>query len=149
MGLSREVTNRIQRLRKTSGISIDDQIEIFYLFDDASKSVSKAVQKYSDKVFQQTRMPFINISELQPNQVKIGETEFVNPDDEKDFVKLYIYLAAPKFTAKLTEDFAAHGPTFVNDLKSYVLQHERKALATLVKTNGGVKVTLNGVKCVL
>jgi len=94
-------------------------------------------------------MPFINISELQPNQVKIGETEFVNPDDEKDFVKLYIYLAAPKFTAKLTEDFAAHGPTFVNDLKSYVLQHERKALATLVKTNGGVKVTLNGVKCVL
>jgi isoleucyl-tRNA synthetase len=35
MGLSREVTNRIQRLRKTSGISIDDQIEIFYQFDDA------------------------------------------------------------------------------------------------------------------
>lgn len=24
MGLSREITNRIQRLRKTSGISIDD-----------------------------------------------------------------------------------------------------------------------------
>ena len=40
MGLSREVTNRIQRLRKTSGISIDDQIEIFYQFDDASKTVA-------------------------------------------------------------------------------------------------------------
>lgn len=121
MGLSREVTNRIQRLRKTSGISIDDQIEIFYQFDDASKTVAQAVCKYSDRVFQQTRMPFINISELQPNQVKIGETEFVNPDDEKDFVKLFIYLAAPKFTPKLAEDFAAHGPSFVNDLKSYVL----------------------------
>lgn len=29
-GLAREVVNRIQRLRKTSGISIEDQIEIFY-----------------------------------------------------------------------------------------------------------------------
>ena len=51
-------------------------------------------------------MPFINFSELQPNQVKIGETEFVNPDDEKDTVKIYIYLAAPKFTAKLAEEFS-------------------------------------------
>lgn len=29
-GQSREITNRIQRLRKNSGISIDDQIDIFY-----------------------------------------------------------------------------------------------------------------------
>ncbi len=73
----------------------------------------------------------------------------MNPDDEKDFVKLFIYLAAPKFTAKLTEDFAAHGPSFVNDLKSYILQHERKALAELVKANGGLTVVLNGIKVVL
>jgi hypothetical protein len=73
----------------------------------------------------------------------------VNPDDEKDFVKLFIYLAAPKFTAKLTEDFGAHSPSFVNDLKSYILQHERKALAELVKANGGVTVVLNGIKVVL
>lgn len=149
MGLSREVTNRIQRLRKTSGISIDDQIEIYYQFEDAAKTVAQAVVKYADRVFQQTRMPFISIDELQPNQVKIGETEFVNPDDEKDTVKLYIYLAAPKFTAKLVEDFSQHGPTFVNDLKSYVLQHERKVLADLVKANGGITVVLNGIKVVL
>lgn len=41
IGMAREVTNRIQRLRKTSGISIDDQIEIFYSFDDESKTVAK------------------------------------------------------------------------------------------------------------
>ena len=29
-GQSRELTNRIQKLRKSSGISIDDQIEVFY-----------------------------------------------------------------------------------------------------------------------
>lgn len=79
------------------------------------------VGKYSDRVYQQTRMPFINIKELQPNQVLIGVTEFVNPDDETDSVQLKIYLAAPKFTAKLIEDFGHHGGSFVNDLKSYVL----------------------------
>jgi len=94
-------------------------------------------------------MPFINISELQANQVKIGETEFVNPDDEKDTVKLHIYLAAPKFTAKLVEDFTSHGPNFVNDIRSYIIQHERKALAETVKANGGLTFTLNGVKVVL
>lgn len=30
MGLAREITNKIQKLRKSSGISIDDQIEIFF-----------------------------------------------------------------------------------------------------------------------
>lgn len=29
-GYSREIVNRIQKLRKTSGISIEDRIEIFY-----------------------------------------------------------------------------------------------------------------------
>jgi len=52
--------------------------------------------------------------------VFIGETEFINPDDEKDIVKLRIYLASPKFTDKLTEDYAQHGDTFVSDLKTYV-----------------------------
>jgi len=29
-GYSREIVNRIQKLRKTSGISIEDRIEVFY-----------------------------------------------------------------------------------------------------------------------
>ena len=64
-------------------------------------------------------------------------------------MKLHIYLAAPKFTSKLVEDFASHGPTFVNDIKSYVIQHERKVLAEKVKANGGFTFVLNGVKVAL
>ena len=95
-------------------------------------------------------MPFLNIKELQANQVFIGETEFTNPDDENDKVKLRIYLAAPKFTSKLDEDFSQHGPTFVNDLKSYVSQFDRKSLSNMVNANQGrVQVVLNGVKLVL
>lgn len=116
IGIAREITNRIQRLRKTSGISIDDQIEIFYSFDDANKTVAKVAQQYADKVLAQTRMPFLSLDQKQGNQVFIGETEFVNPDDENDMIKINIYLAAPKFTAKVTEDYASNGPTFVNDL---------------------------------
>lgn len=42
IGLGREVTNRIQRLRKTSGISIEDQIEIYWKSESATmKSVLK------------------------------------------------------------------------------------------------------------
>jgi isoleucyl-tRNA synthetase len=150
IGLSREVTNRIQRLRKTSGISIDDQIEIFYNYDDESKAVAKAVSKHADRVIAQTRMPFLAMIEKQGDQVFIGETEFVNPDDEKDQVKIKIYLAAPKFTAKVSEDFAKHGPTFVHDLQNYVLQHDRKSLANLVRDNKGtLSVVLNGVKVTL
>lgn len=79
----------------------------------------------------------------------IGATEFSNPDDEQDIVQIKIYLAAPKFTAQMDE-FAHHGPSFVSDLKNYVLQHDRKALAELVQTNNGViHIVLNQVKVAL
>ena len=42
-------------------------------------------------------MPFLKYDEAATKQVFIGETEFVNPEDEKDLVQLYIYLASPKF----------------------------------------------------
>jgi len=42
-------------------------------------------------------MPFQHISLRNNNQVFIGETEFANPEKEEDVIKLYIYLAAPKF----------------------------------------------------
>lgn len=80
-------------------------------------------------------MPFLNIKHQQGKQVFIGETEFINPDDEKDIVKLRIYLASPKFTDKLTEDYAQHGDTFVSDLKTYIQQYDRKVLRNLVTAN--------------
>lgn len=80
-------------------------------------------------------MPFLSFDKQQGKQVFIGETEFINPDDEKDIVKLRIYLASAKFTNKLTEDYAQHGDTFISDLKNYILQHDRKVLKNLVSAN--------------
>lgn len=60
-GLSREITNRIQRLRKTSGISIEDQIEIFYRYEGTASpdsAMGQVVRHHSDKIMQATKMPF-------------------------------------------------------------------------------------------
>lgn len=94
-------------------------------------------------------MPFLNLNELQGSPVFIGETEFVNPDDEKDSVDLKIYLAAPKFTSKVQNDFGSNGDAFIKDLKSYVNQFDRKVLAEKVQADKGISVVLNGVKCEL
>ena len=70
LGQSREVTNRIQRLRKTSGISIDDQIEIFYEFTGKASSKSQlgmigktpAMQTTAKNKFKNGRNPAMTMS---------------------------------------------------------------------------------------
>lgn len=42
-------------------------------------------------------MPFQHLSKKADKQVFIGETEFAIPEKEEEKIKLYIYLAAPKF----------------------------------------------------
>ncbi len=120
MGLAREVVNRIQRLRKTSGISIDDQIEVYWRTE--SELMAAVLAQYTDKVVQTTRMPFLPHDGSSAAQVFIGETEFVDADNESNAVKIQIYLAGPKFVQeKLAADFAANGPSFVDSLKSVVI----------------------------
>jgi len=82
-GLAREVINRIQRLRKNSGISIEDQIEVYYKFESEAELL-KVINEHSDKVVQTTRMPFLADVENSKTGVFIGETEFTHPDNEKD-----------------------------------------------------------------
>ena len=43
MGYAREITNRIQKLRKSTGISIDDQIEVFYKINSNEGSLIASV----------------------------------------------------------------------------------------------------------
>ena len=100
IGYSREVTNRIQRLRKTSGISIEDQIEIFYKLDGSANAESQlglVLSEHSEKIAKATKMAFAHLDKHQGRGALIGETEFTIPDKEDEKVKLYIYLATPKF----------------------------------------------------
>lgn len=139
-GLSREVTNRIQRLRKTSGISIEDQIEIFYEFANGateSSEIGTVVLEFKDNIESTTRMPLAAKSELKDYAQIVGETEFAIPETEDvEMVKLHIYYASPiLLDDKLTESFGSAGPdgsSLVEKIKSYVTGMERGSLIKLV-----------------
>jgi isoleucyl-tRNA synthetase len=80
MGLSREITNRIQKLRKSTGISIDDQIEVFFN-RPAAGTLASVLDNHSDKIRDLIKMPFFEMSFKQPNQVIIGQTSFENENE--------------------------------------------------------------------
>lgn len=58
-GLSREVVNRIQRLRKQSGLQVSDRIALEV---SSSKNVIDAVQKFKDYISQETLASKVHVS---------------------------------------------------------------------------------------
>lgn len=68
MGQTREVTNRVQKLRKSTGVSIDDQIEVYYSLKGEDGAVlHQVVDGHSEKIKKSTKMPFNHIDTKQPN----------------------------------------------------------------------------------
>jgi hypothetical protein len=89
--------------------------------------MSGIVNKFTDKVFAQTRMPFLPLDQKQGEPKLVGNTEFTNPDDESDRVDLVIYFAQPKFTAKFDEDFGSNDAKQAL-LRQFILAKTRKEL---------------------
>jgi len=150
MGLSREVTNRIQRLRKTSGISIEDQIEIYWT--SASATMQAVLKTQAEKMMAQTRMPILMLpSEGIKGQVLVGETEFLNTENEEEQVSVWIYLAGPKFDeAKIKADYGANGDNFLVSMKAFLGQMEKKTLKSMTEKDGGAcKFVLDGQQVTL
>ena len=58
MGHCREMTNRIQKLRKSIGISIDDQIEVFFRPAGAGSELESILKEHSEQVKKVIKMPF-------------------------------------------------------------------------------------------
>ena len=58
MGHCREMTNRIQTLRKSIGISIDDQIEVFFKANSEVSELEGILREQSDQVKKVIKMPF-------------------------------------------------------------------------------------------
>lgn len=58
VGLVRDTTGNVQKLRKSTGISIDDQIEIFYEFTGEGV-MEKIINTYVDRISSQTKMPVL------------------------------------------------------------------------------------------
>lgn len=161
MGRSREVTNRIQRMRKNTGISIEDQIEIYYEFAGSANEKSllgQVFKAHKAKIETTTKMPLAPKDELSnPHQRFIGETEYVCQelnfdksnmvfkwkDIPSEVVKLYIYLAGPKYNdAQLQADFGATA----NDIKLYMSMFDPQSLVKQVDKKGVLHLVIDGKK---
>lgn len=95
LGQAREMTNRIQKLRKSSGISIDDQIEVFFTAPEKKSVLNAILNEHSDKVKKAIKMPFASAEMKQKNAVLIAETTYEDADNESDKITLYICKPAP------------------------------------------------------
>lgn len=60
VGCSREAAGNVQKLRKSSGISIDDQIEIFYECSGAQNIMLGILEEFGDRMASQFKMPVIS-----------------------------------------------------------------------------------------
>lgn len=91
-GMAREIVNKVQKLRKAVGLHIDDHVEVFYKVVSGDDSqLSRVVSQNIDSISSSLRTAFLNSdSHMQKQSVKIAETEYVNPENEKEIVKLYI-----------------------------------------------------------
>lgn len=65
----------------------------------------------------------------------VGETEFIDPENESEHVKIYIYMAKPEFNEQaLQADFGSLNQSV---LKAYVRQFSAQDLKRLTESNGG------------
>jgi isoleucyl-tRNA synthetase len=49
-GFSRELINRIQKLKKKGGLKADDDVFIFYHFDQKAENLNKAITNHLDNI---------------------------------------------------------------------------------------------------
>lgn len=95
-GMSRELTNKIQRCRKEANISIDERIEVFYeLPADKSSVLHEVVSLHTDKILKAIKRPFLSADLKSGNAELLGTAEYENPDKEGEKVIMYVCKACP------------------------------------------------------
>ena len=128
-------------------MNIDDNVEIYYEYAPGS-SFEKVLTHNEKTMKASVKVPFLNHSHRPSHSVLIAETEYVNPENDKDVLKLRICNPVVTFDeAKLLEKYGAHNVekvNFVNDVKSFVLAHNVDSLKKkLADNNGTLRFKLN------
>lgn len=60
MGMSREIVNKVQKLRKAAGLHIDDHVEIFYDAPSNEESVfHQVLTKHLELIKSSVKIPFL------------------------------------------------------------------------------------------
>merc|ERR1711884_232818 len=56
-GVAREVVNRIQKLRKSAGLKVDDQVRLVYSVTPSDHHLATVIQKFSDYIQTSSKTP--------------------------------------------------------------------------------------------
>lgn len=121
-GYAREIINKIQRLKKQSGVSTEDHILIFYKFDAKSVNLNLAMQKELKLIENAVKKPLLH-DDLYTGQVIIDQ-DAGNIEGENENYQLKITYVAPVLDVKQIEaTYAELTPLIVKALMS--LRYEK------------------------
>lgn len=158
--VAREVTNRVQRLRKEAGLQIADEIDVFYDVPEPStnggatpgegdtshnaQSSTRLREVLAAKAGQLARSigrPFSHLSTLVP-----GAVEVVRATREVEGVNMEIVIAR----AAPVVDLSKVAPNVAQDLQHMLLSYDPSELKQRLAASGGkMEVQLNGEKLAL
>lgn len=87
--LARELTNRVQKLRKKAGLQATDDVEIFYRFDEGEGGdLRTAITEYTDIIRKTVGNVPVDVKER-----KAGAPVLIEEEQEVADVKFMLYLA--------------------------------------------------------
>lgn len=87
---ARELTNRVQKLRKKAGLQATDDVEIFYRFeDDAGAELLSAMKEYAEMIRKTVGSVPVDVNERK------GGTLLIEDEQDVADVKFVLYLVKP------------------------------------------------------
>jgi isoleucyl-tRNA synthetase len=90
-GLARELTNRIQKLRKKAGLQATDDIDVFYHFEEgAGEDILAALKEHADVIAKTVRIVPVDVKERRE-----GTTLVIEEEQEIGDVKFVLTLVRP------------------------------------------------------
>ncbi|XP_061947638.1 isoleucine--tRNA ligase, cytoplasmic-like isoform X2 [Populus nigra] len=143
-GVAREVVNRIQKLRKKTGLEPTDAVEVYFESLDEDKSISQQVLNSQELYIRDAiGSPLLSSTFMPPHAVILGEESF------HDISKLSftIYLARPALVFKSDAILSLYGGNTksVHGLETYLLSRDHSNLKSEFQLGDG-KITVDTIE---
>ncbi|KAL9380451.1 hypothetical protein Peur_026108 [Populus x canadensis] len=143
-GVAREVVNRIQKLRKKTGLEPTDAVEVYFESLDEDKSISQQVLNSQELYIRDAiGSPLLSSTFMPPHAVILGEESF------HDISKLSftIYLARPALVFKSDAILSLYGGNTksVHGLETYLLSRDHSNLKSEFQLGDG-KITVDAIE---
>jgi len=142
-GTAREVVNRVQKLRKASGLQMEDEVEIYFQ-ETGGEAVTAAVA--SNSALLKTSLGFVPLplSEMPRFAVEIARDE-----SEVAGSKLTVVVARPGMVfnqQSLQTKLGAHGEQFLKNAEYMVASMDKKKLKSTAESSNSTIFMLDGIR---